>query len=390
MGQDKIGIGVIGFGGMARSDLQRMLKQSDQIEVCAMYDPDDRSVERARKMVPDIAVHDSVESLLENPKVDWVWIASWNCAHREQTVAAFRAGKHVFCQKPLATTLEDCLDMCRAWKESGKMFSIGFVLRYSAHYRKIKQLIADGAIGDLISMEFNETLDFNHGGYIMGDWRRLQKYAGTHLLEKCCHDVDLVNWIVDSRASRVASFGGLNFFKPENAKHINRIGNSKHDKQAYMTWGGLVDLNPFTSDKDIVDNQVAIIEYENGVRANFHTNCNTAIPERRMYICGTEGTIRANVLTGEIEVKRIGFETEIQDESTTGKGGHGGGGTQQANEVLASMLEGIEPSAGLLEGLNSAVTCFAIDEAMDKGMIVDCKPYWRQVDEALAPAASAK
>ncbi len=51
-------------------------------------------------------------------------------------------------------------------------------------------------------MEFNETLDFNHGGYIMGDWRRLQRYSGTHLLEKCCHDIDLVNWITGSLAGR--------------------------------------------------------------------------------------------------------------------------------------------------------------------------------------------
>jgi len=87
---------------------------------------------------------------------------------------------------------------------TGRLFNIGLTLRYSPHYRKIKQLLESGAVGDIISMEFNETLDFNHGGYIMGNWRRLREYAGTHLLEKCCHDIDLVNWMVGSRARHVS------------------------------------------------------------------------------------------------------------------------------------------------------------------------------------------
>ena len=97
--------------------------------------------------------------------------------------------------------------MREAWQQSGKQFVIGSNLRYSPHYRKVKSILDSGAIGDIISMEFNETLEFNHGGFISGDWRRFRSDAGTHLLEKACHDVDLANWVVGSRASRVFSFG---------------------------------------------------------------------------------------------------------------------------------------------------------------------------------------
>ena len=93
---------------------------------------------------------------------------------------------------------------------------MGFNLRRSPHYRKLKALLNDGVIGDVVSMDFNETLDFNLGGYIFGDWRRLRENSGPFLLEKCCHDIDLANWMLDSQATRVASFGGLNFFVPEN------------------------------------------------------------------------------------------------------------------------------------------------------------------------------
>lgn len=374
---EQIGIGVIGCGAMGMGIVNRVLELDARLKVVGIFDPDKRSVDNAlSKISPAPFVYNDYMELVSQPNVDWVMIASWNNAHCEQTVAAFEAGKHVFCQKPLCLSVEECARMLRSWKKSGRMFNIGFTLRYSPHYRKIKQLLSDNAIGKIISMEFNETLEFNHGGYIMGDWRRLRENAGTHLLEKCSHDIDLVNWMIDSPAKRVASFGGLNFFKPENEYHIKRLGKNKDGKQAYSVWGGLIAKNPFTSDKDIIDNQVVILEYENGVRAAFHTNCHAGIPERRMYILGTEGAIRADVLTGKIELKRVGFDTEMQDVSTEASGGHGGGDDILSKELAESMLNHTPPSVDLMDGLNSAVTCFAIDEAMDKVKVVELKPYW--------------
>ena len=375
-----IKIGAIGCGGMGLVVIKLLLNVDKRLHLSAVYDPDERSVKKALEEIkPAPKVYDSYQALLADSEIDWVMIASWNCYHAEQTIAAFAAGKNVFCQKPLATNLDECKKMYDAWKKSGKLFNIGFTLRYSPHYRKLKKLISENAVGKIVSMEFNETLNFNHGGYIHGDWRRLRKFAGTHLLEKCCHDIDLVNWFVESRASRVASFGGNDFFIPENEKHIERIGKNKDGLTPYTTWPGLVAKNPFTSEKDIVDNQVAIIEFENKTRATFHTNCNAGIPERRMYILGTEGAIRANVLTGKIEMKKIGFDTQIEDVSSEASGGHGGGDEILTAELADAMLNGATPAAGLKEGLEASVVSFAIDDALDTGKVIDLKSYWEKV-----------
>ena len=382
----QIGLGVIGCGGMGMAILNRILAIDMRLEVRGIYDPDPRSIENALERIETRpTVHEDYIALVRSPEIDWVMIASWNCFHKEQTLAAFESGKHVFCQKPIATTLEDCKAIYDSWRKSGRMFNIGFSLRYSPHYRKIKELLEAGSVGEIVSMEFNETLNFNHGGYILGNWRRLRKNAGTHLLEKCCHDIDLANWMVDSATQRVASFGGLNFFRPENAGHIERIGKDKEEHDAYSTWRDLDKLNPFTSDKDIVDNQVAIIEYANGVHASFHTNCNAGIPERRMYILGSEGAIRADVLQGTIEVQRIGFETTIEDASSGASGGHGGGDDILCRELAESMLRGTVPTVGIEEGIRAAVTCFAIDDAIDKGEVVDLSPYWEKVGLGILP-----
>lgn len=379
----KIGIGLIGCGGRLRGVVQELRKATDQVEIVALCDPNPHSLQAAHAAYgPEVHVYENYHQLVSAPNVDWVMIGSWNCYHAAHTIAAFEAGKHVFCEKPLALTLDDCLAMKKAWKTSGKLFTIGFTLRYSPHYRQIKKLLASGKIGSIISMEFNETLEFNHGGYIHADWRRKTAWAGSHLLEKCCHDIDLVNWMTESVAVNAASFGGRDFFTAANAHHMARLGKSPDGKDAFTTWSnnkihGNV-INPFNDDKDILDNQVAIIQYANGTRSTFHTNCITGIPERRMYICGTEGTLRADVIAGQLEVRRIGFDTQIEDCRAGVVGGHGGGDSILGESLADTMLNGTPPLSSLEEGLRAAITVFGIDEAQQTGSVVDLHPLWRR------------
>jgi len=382
---DSIGLGLIGCGSRLRGITGLVQKTTDRARVVALYDPSEDSIRKAKEQFnPDAKVYEDYRELVRDPAVDWVMIGSWNCFHAEQAIAAFEAGKHVFCEKPLATNIEDCVAMRDAWRKSGRLFTIGFTLRYSPHYIKIKELLDSGYIGELVSMEFNETLHFNHGGYIHSDWRRKTENAGTHLLEKCCHDLDLTNWMVGSLAERVASFGGCNFFLPKNAGLVDRIGPDKEGRPAFtawhLLWGSqkLPDASPFGTDKDIVDNQVAVIEFANKVRATFHANCAAGIYERRMVLCGSEGAIRADVITGKIEGRRFGYDDTIDDLSTEAKGGHGGGDNILGESLVATMLEGMPPRTTLEDGLRSAITAFAIDDAMGSGTVVDVKPYWEK------------
>lgn len=379
-----VDVGLIGVGSMGQALASLVQGQSNAVRFNALYDPEPKAVKHATGLLGfSGAICDSDAGVITS-ECDWVMIASWNCFHAAQTIAAFEAGKHVFCQKPLATTLDDCLAMRDAWRETDRHFVIGFTLRYSPHYRRLKELVSEGAIGDIVSVDLTETLGFNHGGYIMGDWRRLKQNAGSHVLEKCCHDIDILNWLVESRAARVASFGGLNFFTPGNERHISRLGENAQGREAYRVRRGLVGEHPFRSDKDIVDNQVVILEYENEVRATFHMNSNSGIPERRIHLVGTEGTIRADVITGRIELQRIGFDTTLEDHSGSAVGMHGGGDEVLAAELIDLMTgqRASNAGAGLDEGLAAAVTCFAIDDAMESGEVVSLSDYWRAVDRS--------
>ncbi len=386
MKQDRVRIGIVGCGNRLRSVLRLLLASGgDRLVVTTFYDPLPVSGEAlARDLGRPLVSAPSAEAVCTSPDVDWVLIGSWNSFHADQVVAAFAAGKHVFCEKPLAISPADCLRMQAAWRASGRTFFFGLVLRYAPIYRKIKQLLDDGAIGRILSLEFNETLAFNHGGYIHGNWRRSRANAGTHLLEKCCHDIDLVNWLTGSLPVRAASFGGRDFFVPANHEFARSLGADESGRAAYQTWADPQRVDPFSPGATIVDNQVAILEYAAGFRASFHTNCNAALPERRMYLLGAHSALRANVLTRRIEVARIGFGARSEEIVVAGEpGDHLGGDEVMADHLARTMLKGAAPLASMDEGVRSAFSCFGIDEALDTQAIVDLRPLWARAGVAL-------
>ncbi len=374
----KVRIGAIGVGGRLRGVLRGLLnKGNGQLELVAIHDPYEGSIQHTLKEFNlDRSSVRTQEALLKDDSIDWVFIGSPNRYHPEQIIAALKAGKNVFCEKPLGVDLSRVPELIRVWKESGKQFAFGLVLRYAPMYQQVKKLLQDGRIGKIVSLEFNETLSPGHGGYIHANWRRKRENAGTHLLEKCCHDMDLCLWMVESNPIRAASFGGCNFFVPENAHLRDELVNPETGKTIFEIWADPHRVNPFGTDKDIVDNQVAIIEFENQVRATFHTNCSSAITERRFYIVGTHGAIRADALTGVIEVNSIvpGVEREVID--TRHAGGHGGGDDYMSSQLARTLLEGAAPAASMYEGVRSLIMACGIDQALDSGTVHDLTKDW--------------
>lgn len=377
----KLKIGLIGYGGRLRDVVRRILAEDHEhrISVSAAYDPDPLSRETINKdFGPGCRLCPCEENLVKDPGLDWVFIGSWNCHHARQAILALEAGKNVFCEKPLATSLEDCLAIREATAKSGRTFAFGLVLRYSPHCQRVKEIIRSGVLGRIVSFEFNETIGFNHGGYIFGNWRRERKNAGTHVLEKCCHDLDLANWFIDSLPVKAAGFGGRDFFTPDNACQVERIGPNADGIPAYSAWPDPRRCSPFDGKGDLFDNQVVILEYANSVRGTFHANCNAGIPERRFYLCGTEGTLRGDLLTGLIDVQKIGWDTKLEQIDTRAGGGHGGGDEIMAKSMIETLLHDVPPLASVEEGIQSAIVAFGIDQATDQNRVVSLQDMWHQ------------
>ena len=189
-----------------------------------------------------------------------------------------------------------------------------------------------------------------------------------------------MNWIVDAPCARVASFGGTAFFTPEHAGRVAAIGPDAGGRPAYGGWDARDGADPFGTDHDVIDHQVAILEYANGVRGTFHTNLNSGLPERRLYLLGTEGAIRADLNHGVIEHRRIGHDAPLvtTDQRATA-GLHGGGDEPMVAELLATMTRGTSTATPLSTGVAAAVVCLAADEARGTGTVADLGPIWDRV-----------
>lgn len=364
-------------GNRARSVVKRLLEAAgSKVRIVAIFDPDRTVAEEAAHNIwnsHNAVICSSWEEALQY-EAEWAMIFSPNYAHKEQIIAAFQAGKDVFSEKPIATKIEDCQAIYNEWKKYKKVFATGFVLRYALIYRKAYEILRSGQLGKLVSIEANENIRFQHGGYIMSNWRRLTRYAGPHILEKCCHDLDLIEWFADSLPSRVAAFHSHTFFKPE-----NRCLEEKYGKDAFRCfWDPHRLETPFNDDSDLHDSFVSVARFRNGVQVAFNYSMFSSIPERRMRFQCTEGTMTLNIYEQTLRWKNIGDVAETTLKFTDCDG-HGGGDAFIMEELFETMSKGIAPKCSGDEGLQSAIYALALDRAATENKIIDLEEIWNSL-----------
>ena len=122
--------------------------------------------------------------------------------------------------------------MYRAYKASGRHFVTGQVQRSNPFYEDIFGLVREGAIGKVVSVEANETLQPGEGGFFMSSASSQRSQTGPPLLDRQ-HDLDIISWIVNSTPARVAAFGGLNIFRPENKP--NQVRSERSSNIMWLT-----------------------------------------------------------------------------------------------------------------------------------------------------------
>ena len=376
MEKKKINVAVISAGNRAQRVVDHLLRDSEKnVKVVSLYDPDKSEMEYfcSKLDLPETKRCSSAAEAIGFPGVDWVMVFSPNSSHKEYILAGFAAGKHVFSEKPLATSIEDCQEVYQAHLKSGRQFATGFVLRYSPVYRKAKEILDSGRLGRIMSIEANENIDPSHGGYIVCNWRRHTAVAGPHILEKCCHDLDLLNWYCGSLPSQVASFGKQDFFVKKN----QYIGD-KYGEDRFLAWRDPHrDTTPFSGDNDLQDNQVCIARFRNGILASFCATMCNPIPERRMLFHCTEGTLDLELYSASVKYRNLADEKDT--DITFEKAIHGGGDETIMKELYQCMCDGSAPKCSGSEGLESAVVALALDRASRTGQIVDLEPVWKSL-----------
>lgn len=375
-------IGVVGLGLRAAHVLGYIADVAD-IEIVGYVDPNPCGKELLEEKTTTGTAYASVEELLKQ-NLDLFFVSSPNFMHLEHIRAGLEAGVRVFSEKPIVISKEETYELAKLLKTHGHdRVIVGLVLRYSQHMRDLVTAQQDGLLGEVVSMEANEHIAPYHGAFFMRDWRRLSKYSGGFMLEKCCHDLDIYNMIANSRPMRVASFGGRNAWVADNTPGTDADSEVYQVKKSF--WENAND--PFTSDGDIVDNQVAIIEYASGARLAFHTCTNVPDEHRRFCVVGSKGMAEGDFVRGFLKVTDANSREVVREHDYTDikdGGVHYGADGLMAQDIIDHLSGKLEQlPVSVVDCMSAGLVAMALEDARTSGSVVDLAPLWEQLDSSL-------
>jgi predicted dehydrogenase len=351
-------------------------------------------------------IHADTEKLLVRSDVDAVVITSIDSMHREHAVSALRNGKHVFIDKPLATTTADCLEVTRVAQECGKVLYMGFNLRHDPVLMRLKQIAEEGGFGRIFSVQ---ALEFYGGGKTyMARWNRLKKHSGGLWIHKGSHDFDIINWLIGARPVRVSAFASVSTLNaqglpfeldageeagpccarcavahkcPDRLSGKGREGMFGDD--AERVDGYRRDLCIYLSDKDTHDQGVAIVEYENGITAHHCEYFVTPISTRRYFVVGDRGQAEADLADSRIVYRPRWSPEECEIRIRRGQGGHGGADANLMTDFLDCIDQGKAPRANVADGTWSVAVGEAAEKSRAEKRVVEISELLDPEDERL-------
>ena len=312
--------------------------------ITAIYDPSAESrraaAARCREYGDEPTSFDSYDAFLDADAYDAVVVASPNHTHVDVAIPLLERDVHVLCEKPLATTL-DGYDEFDEWvARSDGVFYTAFNMRSRPYYRRVKELVDAGVIGNLGMISCREVrTPFPDGHYYT------QAESGGSILEKNCHDFDLMNWLTEADPVRVAAFGG---------QHV------------------------FTKGTDVADHAVVIVEYENGVRASldlclyapYGVRYAEFTGHRDYEIRGTEGVLKG-VPDGSNAWELFTRWHRDRFEGAQFPGGHGGSDYLQMLRFLRCLRGEESPPASPIDAKKAAAIAIGAERSIQEGTIVE-------------------
>ena len=366
-------VALIGCGMRCMTYAEIMKKSRGKFKVVAVAEPDEGRRKRVQEMhnIPDEMCFSFWQDIFSVPKLaDIVMICTTDNMHYVPAMKAISLGYDIVLEKPVAQTVQECADIALAAKEKKVKVLVCHVLRYAPFFKKIKTLVMDGVIGDIMSVIHVEAVGNVHQShsYVRGNWHS-EKESTPMLLAKCCHDIDILQWLVNKPCKRVQSFGELTYFSKENAPEGAPVrcadggcpienGCPYDCKKLYyhskdngwfrpacasgiakahvptdeevMTALKTTDygLCVFHANNDVVDHQIVNMEFEGGATVSLTMN---AFNEGGRYIriFGTKGELYADMSDRKISVYTFEGKkhrkVKVDDAGKFVLGGHGGG-----------------------------------------------------------------
>ncbi len=375
----QIRIGVIGVSGRGKLAKSMHQPQGDALVVAGADIHNKFAGEFRETYGQEVFFTTDYRRLLERKDIDAVVVTSPDHCHAEHAIAALQAGKHVYCEKPLAITVEDCDRILKAYKASGRHLMMGFNMRYMNIFRCMKEVVDSGAIGEIKAVWVRHFV--GHGGrWYFHDWHANRRKSTGLLLQKASHDFDMIHWIAGDYTAKVAAFGGLDFYGGKKPNRRECPTCPDRDKcNEYQEWPHH-QFCCFRQEVNVEDNSVVIMELAGGIKASY-TQCHFTPDYWRNYVfIGTEGRLENLDDHSAVSVKmRRGRKWKnLSDRNYAVKkaeGTHGGADPVICRDFLDMLLKGKRPVSSPLAGrMSVAVGCAATESLRAGGRVVKIAP----------------
>ncbi len=382
--------------------------ESDKMEIVGVADPDKNRRESIAKRfgIPDDKCFESAEELAKAPKfADAVINGTMDHIHVKTSIPLLKAGYDILLEKPFSVNENEARELVEAAEKYGRKVMVCFVLRYAPFYRKIKDLILAGEIGDIISIQTNEYVSYHHmsTSHVRGKWNNSDRCHSSMLLAKCCHDIDIMMWLMsETKPALVSSFGCNKQFVKENAPansgtrclvdcplvndclySAKRIYIDHPDRWSFYVWDALEHIeNPtiedkiellktspygvcaYKSDNNVVDHQTVSVFFENGATGTHNMVGGTSKGTRTIHITGTKGVIEGDFEEGKFTLSKIDPRPGCEHEDTVfdlkiDNDTHGGGDLDLVRDFVTYA-----------RGENPSVSCTSIHDSLAGHLVV--------------------
>ena len=349
---------------------------------------------------------------------DAIFICTTDTLHTAPALKALEQGYDVMLEKPMSPNLDEAEQLVQATEKHNCLLQVCHVLRYTSFFQKVRDIVQSGELGSIINVTHTENLIYWHmaHSFVRGNWRNTE-IAGPMILAKCCHDFDILQWIIQKPVKWLNSFGSLMLFKPENAPAfapsrctdgcpvsdtckfyaprlylnsksgwpfdvVTRHNDLESRLKALQTgpYGRCV----YHCDNNVVDHQVVNMIYQDGATATLIMNGHGDEEGRTMRYDGTLGTLRGNFSpSGQskltIHNHLSGQEREIDIESASKSdwtSGHGGGDLGIVDSFIRALNGEVDSHLTTArESLESHLLAFAAEEARLSHQTIDMETF---------------
>ena len=390
-----------------------------QIVAVADIDPGKRDV-AARKfsIAPEMVFSDAQSFFAAGKLADALILATMDQDHYGQTMQALELGYDILLEKPISPDPVECLQIQKAAHEHGRKIVVCHVLRYTNFFAAIKQILESGELGRVVTIQHAENVGNFHmaHSFVRGNWRN-SALSSPIIMQKSCHDMDILVWLTDSEAKTVSSFGSRTFFRAENAPEGSAdrcldcpvAETCRFDvRKAYLPFAGewpaavvtedatregllkALETSPygrcvFRCDNDVCDHQVTIIEFKNGITATFHLSGLTNKMHRTIRIMCEHGEISGDDSDNTLIITHYspnanyeGAQRTVHVESAAGF--HGGGDLGLTVDFLSGLETGGESSRSSIDrSIESHLMAYAAEYSRVTGQTVDMDTLKQQL-----------